>query len=185
MEQEPRTVLETERLILRPWRNADRAPFAAIVGDPHVMRFYTGTRDRAAADAWIDKMIAGLDAGTSAFLAAERKADGELIGLIGTARIDMDLRGNPPEEIGWVLGNQYWGQGYAPEGARAHILSAWHRGLPELVAFTAAINQPSQRVMEKIGMTRDTEGDFPHPRIAENHPLRPHVLYRIANPTRS
>ncbi len=178
-------MLETERLILRPWQDADRAPFAAIVGDPHVMRFYPNTRDRAAADAWIDKMIAGLGAGTSAFLAAERKSDGELIGLIGTARIDIPLRGNPAEEIGWVLGSQYWGQGYAPEGARAHIDQAWRRGLPELVAFTAAVNHPSQRVMVKIGMSRDTMGDFLHPRIAENHPLRPHVLYRITNPDNS
>lgn len=177
--------LETERLVLRPWQNTDRDAFAAIVGDPHVMRYYTATRDRAAADAWIDQMIAGLEAGTSRFLAAERKADGQLIGLIGTAAINMELRGNPPEEIGWVLGGRYWGQGYAPEGALAHIADAWHRGLPELVAFTAAINAPSQRVMEKIGMTRDTEGDFLHPRIAENHPLRSHVLYRIANPAHS
>lgn len=177
--------LETERLVLRPWEDRDRAPFASIVGDPHVMRFYTNTRDHAAAEAWIDKMVAGLQDGTSAFLAAERKSDGALIGLIGTGRIDMPLRGDPPEEIGWVLGQPYWGQGYAPEGARAHIAHAWRRGLPELVAFTAALNTPSQRVMEKIGMTRDPDGDFEHPRIPETHRLRPHVLYRIANPKRS
>lgn len=174
--------LETERLILRPWEDRDRAPFASIVGDPRVMRFYTSTRGRAAAEAWIDKMIAGLQDGTSAFLAAERKSDGALIGLIGTGRVDIPLRGNPPEEIGWVLGQPYWGQGYAPEGARAHIAQAWQRGLPELVAFTSALNTPSQRVMEKIGMIRDTEGDFLHPRIPEVHTLRPHILYRIANP---
>lgn len=177
--------LETERLVLRPWRDDDRAFFAAIVADPEVMRFYTDTRDRAAADAWIDKMIAGLDAGTSAFLAVERKADGAMMGLIGTARIDMALRGDPPEEIGWLLGRRYWGMGYAPEGARAHIERAWQRGLPELVAFTASTNTPSQRVMAKLGMVRDADGDFLHPSIDEGHPLRLHVLYRLANPARS
>jgi RimJ/RimL family protein N-acetyltransferase len=183
--EEKQKVLDTERLLLRPWLERDREPFAAIVGDPHVMRFYTATRDRAASDAWIDKMIAGLSEGSSAFLAAERKSDGALLGLIGTGRIDMPLRGNPPEEIGWVLGHPYWGQGYAPEGAGAHIAHAWQRGLPEIVAFTAAINTPSQRVMEKLGMTRDPQGDFLHPRIEEHHRLRPHVLYRRANPHRS
>ena len=60
MEQESRKLLETDRLILRPWQDADRAPFAAIVGDPHVMRYYPNTRDRAGADAWVDKMMAEL-----------------------------------------------------------------------------------------------------------------------------
>jgi RimJ/RimL family protein N-acetyltransferase len=68
--------LETERLILREWRDADRPVFAAIVGDPHVMRYYPATRTRAEADAWIDRMIAGLADGTSAFLAVERRSDG-------------------------------------------------------------------------------------------------------------
>lgn len=177
-------MFETPRLILRPWRDDDRDAFAAIVGDPQIMRFYPRTRDRAAADGWIDKMIAGLRDGSSAFLAAEHKSDKALIGLIGTGQIDIDLRGNPPEEIGWVLDKRYWGQGLAVEAASAHIAHAWQRGLPEIVAFTAAINRPSQRVMEKLGMVRDTEGDFLHPRIPEDHPLRPHVLYRLPNPQR-
>lgn len=85
-------------------------------------------------------------------------------------------------EIGWVLAARCWGQGLAPEGARAWLEYAWHIGLPEVVAFTAARNQPSRRAMEKIGMCRDPAADFAHPRLAEGHPLRPHVLDRIANP---
>jgi RimJ/RimL family protein N-acetyltransferase len=55
-------------------------------------------------------------------------------------------------------------------------------GLPEIVAFTFRGNIPSRRVMEKIGMARDPAADFEHPRLPPGHPLRPHVLYRIANP---
>ncbi|WDR05361.1 GNAT family N-acetyltransferase [Devosia rhodophyticola] len=179
-------ILETERLLLRPWRDEDRNAFAAIVGDPHVMRFYPNTRTRAQADAWMDKMITTLANNTGRFLAAERKDDGALLGLLGTANIEFDLPSAPRVEIGWVLGKDYWGQGYAPEGARAVLADAFERRrLPEIVAFTARINLPSQRVMTKIGMIRDPAADFDHPRIPLNHRLRAHVLYRIADPGRS
>ena len=175
--------LETERLILREWTDADRDAFAAIVGDPHVMRYYPSTRSRAEADAWMDKMIAGLAEGTSHFLAVERKEDSALLGLTGTADINFAIPTNPKVEIGWVLGQPYWGQGYAPEAAKASLQHGFEvLKLPEIVAFTAAINQPSQRVMTKIGMVRDPAADFEHPRVAEGHPLRSHVLYRVANP---
>src|SRR5690349_8116565 len=99
--------LETERLILREWTDADRDDFAAIVGDPHVMRYYPTTRSRAEADAWMDKMIAGLAEGTSHFLAVERKDDRALLGLTGTADINFAIPTNPKVEIGWVLGQPY------------------------------------------------------------------------------
>jgi RimJ/RimL family protein N-acetyltransferase len=175
--------LETPRLLLREWRDTDREAFAAIVADPHVMRFYPATRSRAEADAWIDKMIAGLANGTAHFLAVERKSDGTLLGLTGTADINFPIPTEPKLEIGWVLGKDYWGQGYAPEAARAALEHAFTQlRAPEVAAFTARVNLPSQRVMQKLGLVRDPSADFEHPRIAAGHPLRPHVLYRIANP---
>jgi RimJ/RimL family protein N-acetyltransferase len=175
--------LETERLILREWRDADRPAFAAIVGDPHVMRYYTAPKTPPEADAWIDKMIAGLSDGSAHFLAVERRSDGALLGLTGTATIRFEIPTSPKLEIGWVLSQQYWGQGYAPEGARASLAHAFDAlGAPEVAAFTARINEPSQAVMKKIGMTRDPAADFEHPSVPQGNPLRPHVLYRIANP---
>lgn len=176
--------LETERLVLRKWRDADRPVFAAIVGDPHVMRYYPATKTPAEADAWLDKMIAGLADGTSAFLAVERRSDGAMLGLTGTGAIHFEIPTAPKLEIGWLLGRQYWGQGYAPEGARASLAHAFDAlGAPEVVAFTARINQPSQAVMTKIGMVRDPAADFEHPSVPAGNRLRPHVLYRIANPS--
>jgi RimJ/RimL family protein N-acetyltransferase len=175
-------MLETERLLMRPWREADRAPFARMVGDPVVMRFYTRTRSRADADLWIDKMIAGLADGTSRFLAAEQKSDGAFVGLLGTADIGYALPGDPRVEIGWILDRPFWGKGYAPEGASAHLRHGWDMGLDEIVAYTFRGNLPSQAVMRKIGMMHDPDGDFDHPAIAPGHPIRPHVLYRISRP---
>lgn len=176
--------LETDRLVLREWREEDRPLFAAIVGDPHVMRYYVAPKTITQANAWIDKMVAGLEDGSGQFLAVERKSDGALMGLTGTANIGFHIPTKPKLEIGWVLGKQFWGQGYAPEGARASLAFAFETlCAPDVVAFTASINEPSQAVMKKIGMTRDIAADFEHPSVPEGNPLRAHVLYRIANPS--
>jgi RimJ/RimL family protein N-acetyltransferase len=178
--------LETARLILRPWEERDREPFAEIVGDPVVRRFFAQTLAPDEASAYIDHMVEAARNHGFHMQAAELKADGALVGLIGIGHIPEATRGaipgHPEVEIGWVLAQRFWGQGLAPEGARAWLDHAWSIGLPEVVAFTAAINEPSQRVMEKIGMARDPDGDFLHPRIGEGHTLRRHVLYRIFNP---
>ncbi len=80
----------------------------------------------------------------------------------------------------WLLARDAWGQGYATEAARAVLAQAFGSlALPALVAFTAEWNRPSQRVMEKIGMTRDSAGDFLHPSLPADHKLARHVLYRI------
>jgi RimJ/RimL family protein N-acetyltransferase len=179
--------LETERLILRPWEDRDREPLARIMGDERVRRFFPRTLTAEETDAQLDHHLASAEANGFSFQAAEAKADGALVGLLGLGQIPEETRAaipsHPEVEIGWVFGERHWGQGLAPEGAAAWLSNGWSLDLPEIVAFTAAINVPSQRVMQKIGMIRDPADDFDHPRIAEGHPLRPHVLYRIVNPT--
>ncbi len=72
------------------------------------------------------------------------------------------------------------GKGYAGEAAREWLRFGFETiGLEEIVAFTIPDNLPSQRVMEKIGMTRDLEGDFLHPSLPADHPIAKHVLYRL------
>jgi len=181
------TRLETTRLILRPWEDRDRASLAKILGDAHVRRFYPSIATPEETSAQIDASIAKSAANGFHFQAAELKSTGALVGLIGIGAIPDDLqaamRGNPQVEIGWQFDKAVWGQGLAPEGALAWLDYAWNTlSLDEVVAFTAAVNLPSQRVMEKIGMTRDIADDFDNPRVAPGHQLRPHVLYRIANP---
>lgn len=178
--------LETERLILREWEARDFGPYASFVADPDVRRFYPTVVTREQSDANLRRFAEYLERDGYGLLAVERKADGQLIGDVGITPVDMSIRGNPPVEIGWLLGRQFWGQGYAPEAARAWIDHAFGTlDLPEIVSWTSVLNLPSQRVMQKLGMTRDPADDFLHPRIAEGHPLRPHVLYRLKRPTRS
>jgi RimJ/RimL family protein N-acetyltransferase len=174
--------LETARLIIRPWRDEDRAPYASFNADPEVRRFYPDVLTEAESNATLDRLIAGYEADGFGFLAVERKSDGALIGDVGIKPVHMSLRGEPPIEVGWLLGRPFWGQGYAPEAANAWIDFAFAElRVSEVVAFTAVPNLPSQRVMAKLGMSRDQLGDFEHPGMPEDHALRPHVLFRIAN----
>jgi RimJ/RimL family protein N-acetyltransferase len=179
--------LETERLILRPWETRDGENYAALLGDPHVRRFYPRVLSREEAIADLEGGIEKARANGFHFGAAEMRDTGEWVGLLGIGRVPDLTRDaiptHPDVEIGWVLRPEFWGRGLAPEGAAAWLGYAWDvLDLPEVVAFTAGVNTPSQRVMQKLGMMRDPAADFLHPRIDEGHVLRPHVLYRIENP---
>lgn len=179
--------LETERLILRPWRDDDRAPLAAIFGDAEVRRFYPSVLTPEETSAQIDRVMAAMERNGFHFAAAELKSTGRLIGFIGLGVTPDHLReaipGHPRVEIGWQLDKAVWGQGLAPEGARAWLDYGWNTlKLEEIVAFTAAINRPSQRVMEKLGMTHNAADDFDHPGLQPGDRLLAHVLYRIKAP---
>ena len=175
--------LETERLIIRDWEPRDRDAYAAIVMDPDVRRFYFDVPTREQADALIDRFIEFSKRDGFGFLPVERKSDGVLIGDVGLIPVGMPVRGAPPVEIGWLLGKQYWGNGYAPEAAQAWLDYAFTTlNFEEVVAWTTVTNLPSQRVMQKLGMRTSPEDNFVHPKAPSGHPLAPHVLYRISRP---
>lgn len=179
--------IETDRLILRSWEDRDRAPLAAVLGDPEVRRFYPTTLTPEQTSAQLDYSMEKATVAGFHFGAAELKSNGQFVGLIGLGYIPDEtraaIRGQPAIEIGWQFDRAFWGQGLAPEGARGWLDYGFETlGLPEVVAFTYEGNLPSQRVMEKIGMARDHEADFDHPRLEPGHRLRRHVVYRIANP---
>ncbi len=175
--------IETDRLILRHWQASDREPLAAILGDPEVRRFYPTVLTREQAGAQLDFALTRQAEVGFHFGAAELKSTGQFVGLIGLGYIPDEtraaIRGNPLVEIGWQFDRAFWGQGLAPEGARAYLDYGFEAlRLDEIVAFTFRGNLPSQRVMSKAGMVRDLIADFEHPKLAPGHPLRPHVVYR-------
>ena len=185
----PAITLTTPRLLLRPWRDDDVDAFAAMFDDPAVMEFLMPARDecphsrtdRAAIEAIVGRVRAHFDRHGFGWWAAELKETGAFIGFIGLATIPFEAHFTPAVEVGWRLASAYWGQGYATEGARASLEAAFTRlGLDDIVSITVPANARSRRVMERIGMTRDPNGDFDHPRLAEGDPLRRHVLYRIS-----
>jgi RimJ/RimL family protein N-acetyltransferase len=177
--------LETSRLLLRRWQEGDRAPFAAINADPIVMHYFEAPFTQADTDAAIDRYLAAFDReGFSFFAAMERNTD-TLIGTIGlqTMRDRVPNLPQPAVEIGWRLAQSAQRKGYATEGAQAVVDFAFNElRLPEIVAITAIPNQPSRRVMEKLGMTHRPELDFNHPRVSAGHQYQRHTLYSLQNP---
>lgn len=172
--------LDTERLILRRWRDADREPFAALNADPAVMEHFPAPLSRRESDALVDRIEERFAAEWLGLWATEVRSTGQFIGFIGLAPATFDAEFTPAIEVGWRLARHAWGHGYATEGARAAVVDGFSRLAPaEIVSFTAEVNKRSQRVMEKLGMRRDHAGDFDHPALPHGHRLERHVLYRI------
>ena len=173
-------MLETERLILRRFREGDRDAFAAMNADPAVMEHFPATLSREQSDALIDRTEDMWRRDGFSFAAMERRSDGSFLGMAGIARVDFDAPFCPNVEIGWRLPISYWGRGYASEAARAWLRHGFDElGLDEIVSFTATKNLRSQAVMQRIGMHHDPERDFEHPELPSGHRLRRHVLYAL------
>jgi RimJ/RimL family protein N-acetyltransferase len=174
--------LRTERLILREWRDADLAPFAALNADPAVMEFFPKLLSRGESDGFAARIRADLAERGFGLWALEAPGVASFIGFTGLAVPRFDSHFTPCVEVGWRIAREHWGRGYAPEAAAealAHGFGAL--GLAEVVSFTAAGNARSRRVMEKLGMAHDPADDFEHPSLPPGHRLRRHVLYRIRN----
>lgn len=172
--------LETERLLLREWAESDTDPFAKMNCDPEVMKYFPKHLSYDESKAFIQKSNSILSEKKFGLWAVEIKNSKEFIGFIGLAVPTFEARFMPCTEIGWRLKASAWGHGYASEGARQVLQYAFvNLGMNEVVSFTAKINEPSWKVMERIGMKRNAEEDFDHPKVEKGHLLERHVLYRI------
>src|SRR5215472_1597777 len=165
-------MIQTDRLILRPWIDSDRAPFAAMNQDPRVTEFLGGCLTPAQSSEFASRIETHFARHGFGLYAAELRETGEFIGYIGLAIPGFEAHFTPCVEIGWRLAAAHWGCGLATEGARAVMRHAFDNlNLCDLVSFTVPANIRSRRVMEKLGMTHDPRDDFDHPRLPEG-PLR-------------
>jgi RimJ/RimL family protein N-acetyltransferase len=166
-------------MILRGWTDADVEAWAQMNEDPRVREFFPGTvpREKSIADGQV--MREYLERNGYGWFVAEAKGVMPFAGAIALLPVHFEAPFTPANEVGWRFVTRAWGHGYATEAARAALQYGVEKlGWDEIVAFTAAINQPSRRVMERLGMTYDPADDFEHPRLAEGDRLRHHVLYR-------
>lgn len=172
--------LSSARLLLRRWREADLAPFAAINADPVVMEHFPATLSASESAALIGRIETCFEQRGYGLWAVERIEGSELIGFVGLNPVPHELPFAPAVEVGWRLGRDFWGQGYATEAATAAIEFGFGAlGLKQIVSFTAGANKRSRRVMERLGMSHDPSEDFEHPLLPAGSRLRAHVLYRL------
>lgn len=170
----------TERLVLRDWLPGDQEPFHRLNSDPQVMEFLPKPLTREESDAMISRLSLHIAEHGFGFWAVERRSDRAFLGFTGLLRPSFEAPFTPCVEIGWRFAREAWGRGYASEAARASLEFGFTKlGLGEIVSFTVPGNTRSMAVMERIGMRRDLDGDFEHPRLPEGNPLRKHVLYRL------
>lgn len=163
---------ETERLVLRDWREEDWTEFWRVTNTPAVMRWLGGVADdatRAGARARLESYQA--DHGHT-FWVVERKEDGALLGFCGLKRSNQ--KGGPQGmmEAGWRLREDAWGRGYAKEAAAATLDLAFDRfGADETIALTVERNTASWGLMVRLGMERRADLDFASPDFDPENPL--------------
>ena len=175
-------VAETARLRLRTWDADDERRFYAIMNTPAVMRWLGGLQTPEEWNAAYQRLRAYEREFGFTFWIAERKSDGEILGFCGLKRANAPgadaIAGEI--EIGWRLREDAWGQGYAQEAAIASLDLAFGRFAARcVVAVTAAQNAPSQRLMERLGMTRRPELDFVDQRFAAENDVNPQVVFTV------
>lgn len=173
-------MIRTERLILRLWKDNDLEEFSRINADPHVCEFLPAPLRYGESNTLARRIMQHFDKHGFGFWAVERVDSGRFIGFTGLNIPSFEAHFTPCVEIGWRLGFEHWGQGFATEAAKGALRYGFEQlELPEIVSFTALNNMRSRHVMEKLGMTHDSDDDFFHPRLPQDHPLALHVLYRM------
>jgi len=175
------TTLRSQRLILRPWRDSDLSGIVRMNADPRVMEFMPACLDQPASQAMMTRLQSAIETQGFGFWAVEAPGLADFIGFVGLNRPGFAAAFMPCVEIGWRLLPEYWGHGYATEAAQASLRFGFtDLDLPEIVSFTAIINERSQRVMRRLGMRHYRAEDFDHPALPPGDRLRRHVLYRLS-----
>lgn len=154
------TILRTERLVLRRWRDEDVAPMAAINADPEAMRWIASgeTRDEGQTRASLAAWERFWEENGFGLFAVEIRATGQVAGLTGFAVPHFLPEVLPSVEIAWRLGRDYWGQGIATEAARAALgFALGELGIDRIIAIVQVGNGASERVAAKLGMLLERE----------------------------
>ena len=170
--------IETERLILRSWKDTDKAPFAEMNSNPEVMKYFPAPLSAEESNAFIDRINAEFDATGFGLYAVEIKDTEEFIGYVGFHRFAFDAPFSPNWEIGWRLSHRYWHKGYATEAATACI--AYARAKTPLPP-TILLHRPAEHPLRKRNATHrhDLRRHLPSPALPDSHPLQLHKLYSL------
>jgi RimJ/RimL family protein N-acetyltransferase len=154
--------IETDRLLLRQWRDGDWIGLRRTYGDAEVMEWIGATAsDLASTAAAVGRMSMHWRLLRYGMFAVEERSSAEIVGRVGLMQHpDWPIDG-PKVEVGWTLQRSVWGQGYATEAAMASLELGFRRlGLPQIFSMTRPDNVRSRAVMERCGLTLRGEVDF-------------------------
>jgi RimJ/RimL family protein N-acetyltransferase len=146
--------LETERLIVRSWREADIGRYADIIGKRSVMRYIADGKpgDPASARSFVVGAIEDDRNGKPIFWAVESAATKELIGFCGFGRCDDQV------DMGWRYDDRHWGMGYGSEAAKAVLAYGLNEfGFERVIARADPDNAGSIKIMRKLGFVFERE----------------------------
>ena len=171
--------LFTSRLKLTVFSQSHLSELVRLNADPEVMRYFPATLSSEESAALLQRIIEHQRINEYSLFALHLKESDAFVGWCGLMKVPFSAHFSPAVEIGWRLNKIFWGKGLAPEAAKSVLRFGFlELGLSEIVSFTAELNQPSIRVMQKIWMKCNPEDTFDHPKLPVNHPLQRHILYR-------
>ena len=131
-----RSDFESQRLVFRKWRTSDRELFFDMNSDPDVMAFFPNVLSREESGGFLNNIIFRIDRDGFGFWAVELKETQEFIGFIGINPPSVGLDIEPCIEIGWRLRKDFWGSGYATEGAKRVLKYAFEEcNIDEVYSF--------------------------------------------------
>lgn len=175
-------LFRSERLGFRNWLPSDLDKMAAINADAEVMRFFPSTQSREQTEEFIQRMQRQFSEVGFCYFAVDdldaQDSNDAFIGFIGLSKQMYEAPFTPCIDIGWRLRRDKWGQGLASEGAKTCLNYAFDiLKIEKIYAVAPVINIPSERVMQKIGMSK--VGTFLHPALASGSELHECLIYEI------
>ena len=171
--------LFTSRLKLTVFSQSHLSELVRLNADPEVMRYFPATLNPAESAALLQRIIEHQRINGYSLFALHLNESDAFVGWCGLMKVPFSAHFTPAVEVGWRLNKIFWGKGLAPEAAKSVLRFGFlELGLSEIVSFTAELNQPSIRVMQKIWMKCNPEDTFDHPKLPVNHALQRHILYR-------
>jgi len=171
-------VTETDRLIIRHYKEEDFPAFAEMNADIEVMKHFPNPLSKSESRAMFERLNSRLDETGKSFWAVEVKENNDFIGFVGLSEPSYEMDFMPCTEIGWRLRSKYWGKGYATEAAKACLEVGWNEyELNEILSTAVTANLPSIHIMKKLGMTYVK--NFIHPSLEQWPEIEECVLYSL------
>jgi len=171
-------IFKSERLGFRNWKESDITKMAEINSDSEVMEFFPAIQNRIQTEEFIARMQKQFLQKGFCYFAVEELKSNHFIGFIGLSEQNFEASFTPMIDIGWRLSKQYWGKGYATEGAKRCLDYAFNTlNFNTISATCPVINKNSENVMKKTGMVKKRL--FKHPLLKNFYNLEQCVLYTI------